>query len=90
MSIVPLDLGVDDAPRQDEVLPAAEPVSGREARGSGSTEAEKTELVTFPAIRAFMVPPFCAKGSGRSVSGLTWGLTTVGGGSPKKTPVPAR
>ena len=31
--------------------------------GRASTEAEKTELVTLPAIRAFMVPPFWAKGS---------------------------
>ena len=44
-----------------------------------STDAEKSELVTLPAIRAFSVPPFWAMGSRLLVSGLVWGLATVGG-----------
>ncbi len=47
-----------------------------------------TELVMLPAIRALIVPPFWAIGSSSPVTGCSWGLATVGGGSPKKTPLP--
>ncbi len=58
----PLDLGVDDATWQNEVVARAEQRCVFEPAGLGSTEAEKTELVTLPAIRATMVPPFLREG----------------------------
>ena len=72
-----LDLGVDDATWQDERRARAERNSYSRPGGVGSTEAEKTELVTFPAIRAIIVPPFCAKGSDVASHGLIWGLMIV-------------
>ena len=57
--------------------------------GFGSTEAEMTELVMLPAMR-----PACSRRSGRMArrkvdDGFTWGSVIVGGGVPKKTPLPA-
>ena len=59
---VAFDLGVDDAARQDQVLLVPKPLPVRPV-GSGSTEAEKIELITLPAIRTCIVPPFWAIGS---------------------------
>src|SRR5262245_34960740 len=56
--------------------------------GFGSTEAEKTELVTSPAIRTRILPPFCACGSGSTVTELVVRLVIDGGGVPKKAPLP--
>ena len=44
------------------------------------------ELVTLPAIRALIVPPFWAMGSILSVMGFSEGSATVGGRPPQKTP----
>ena len=50
--IVPFDLGVDHAARQDQVrVIAAEERCRTILAGIGSTDAEKTELITLPAIR---------------------------------------
>ena len=42
--------------------------------GSGSTEAEKIELITLPAIRTCMVPPFWAIGSMLAGEGVDLGV----------------
>ena len=74
MLIGALDLHVDDAARQDDVIGCSE----REGLagdvwtrnwpgllipdGFGSTETEMIELVTLPAIRPWMAPPPWARG----------------------------
>ena len=70
---VPLDLGVDDAARQDQVVSLVpKPLPVRPV-GSGSTDAEKIELITLPAMRTCIVPPFWAMGSMRPVTGFAAG-----------------
>ena len=85
---ISLDLGVDDAAGQNQILLASEDVAGQAGRVGFDSDAEKIELITLPAIRTCIVPPFWAMGSIRPLTGLTWGLATVGGGSPKKAPLP--
>ena len=91
-----LELQVDLAPRQDEVLrrperedrgwscvsnwPLLSTTEGASPDGFGSTEAEITELTMLPAIRPVIVPPFWAQGSRVAVSGETRGCVIVGGG----------
>src|SRR4051812_37324232 len=57
--------------------------------GSGSTPAEKIELITLPAMRPCIVPPFWAMGWILPVAGLGVGLATDGGGWPLNAPPPA-
>src|SRR5262249_22823396 len=76
-------------PRGSRRSPWPAPKTGVSAfDGLGSFDAEKTELVTLPAIRTFMVPPFWANGSVCWVRTFVWGLAMVGGRLPQKTPLP--